>query len=333
MNVICSPRLGALACGLTAALILMTGPDVLAQAVPSKPLVLKVAYPPGGPADVAARKVQAELQAALGQPVIVDNAPGASGSIGATAVLNAPPDGHTLLVTTGNDLILAPLAVAQVRYRPENYRLLTPLFPADFVLVTTTQHDFAGLDDLIEQGRKRRDRPLSVGSWGHGSAPHLVAADFSAATGVPVLDVPYKGAAPVVQALLSREIDMAFVPLAASVVELIRTGKIRPVGVASLSRNPHLPQLSTLNEGKVLKNFAYTAWAGVFAPTSVPEAAVARVQKELVQIIAREDFLRFLKESAGLPITPMTLEQAADYYRNELEKFRRIAKAVKLEPQ
>ena len=90
---------------------------------------------------------------------------------------------------------------------------------------------------------------------------------------MPVLDVPYKGAAPVIQALLSQEIDMAFVPLAASVLELIRTGKIKAIGVASLKRNPYLPDVPTLSEGKHLKNFAYTAWAGVFVPTAVPEAA------------------------------------------------------------
>jgi tripartite-type tricarboxylate transporter receptor subunit TctC len=326
-------RIAPLAAGWVAALSLLASHGAVAQAGANRPLVLKVAYPPGGPADVAARQIQGPLQAATGQTVIVENAAGASGSIGATTVLNAPPDGQTLLVTTGNDLILAPMAISQIRYQPESYRLLTPLFPTDFALVTTTQHAFAGLDDLVEQGRKRRDKPLSVGSWGYGSAPYLVAADFSAATGVPVLDVPYKGAAPVVQALLGQQIDMAFVPLAASVVDLIKTGKVKAIGVASLKRNPHLPDVPTLSEGRHLKNFAYTAWAGVFAPATVSEAVASRLQKDLVQVVGREEFARFLKESAALPVEPMTLDQAAAYYAAELEKFRRIAKAVKLEPQ
>lgn len=299
----------------------------------TRPLTLRVAYPPGGPADVAARKIQAPLQASLGQVVIVENVPGASGSIGATNVQNAQPDGQTLLVTTGNDLILAPLAISQVKYKPESFRLLSVIFPADFALVTSTDHSFKGLDDLIEQARQRTGKEFSVGSWGYGSAPYLVAADFGIAAGAKLLDVPYKGAAPVIQALLTREIDMAFVPLAASVLELIRTGKIKAIGVASIKRNPNLPDVPTLNEGKYLKNFLYSAWAGVFIPASAPEPVATKLNKELSDLVRREDFVRFLTESAALSVEPMTLGQAAKFYQGELDKFRRIAKAIKLEPQ
>lgn len=299
----------------------------------SRIVALRVAYPPGGPADVAARKIQAPLQAALGQVVIVENAPGASGSIGATNVQSAPPDGQTLLVTTGNDLILAPLAISQVKYKPEAYRLLSVIFPADFVLVTSADHAYKGLDDLVDQARMRQGKELSVGSWGYGSAPYLVAADFGIATGIRLLDVPYKGAAPVIQALLSREIDMAFVPLAASVLELIRTGKIKAIGVANTKRSPNLPDVPTLNEGKYLRNFVYSAWAGVFVSMSVPEPVAVKLNKELADIVKREDFSRFLADSAALPVEPLSLAQAATFYQGELDKFRRIAKAVKLEPQ
>lgn len=307
----------------------------LAQAQPTsnKPLVLKVAYPPGGPADVAARKLQAPLQAMLGQTVIVENVPGANGSIGASNVLNAPPDGQTLLVTTGNDMILAPLAIAQVKYKSDAYRLLVPIFPADFALVTNADHAFAGIDELIEQAKKPRDKELSVGSWGRGSAPYLVAADFSAATGARLLDVPYKGVAPVTQALLSKEIDMAFVPVSASMIELVRTGKIKVIGVANTERNPFLPNVPTLSEGRTLKNFVYSAWAAVFVPTSVPQPVAAKLSAQLGEVVKSDDFQRFLKESAALPVAPMTLPQAAAYYQNETDKFQRIARAVKLEPQ
>jgi len=325
--------IGRLACWTVIAAALQPIAALAQSAASQGPLVLRVAYPPGGPADVAARKIQAPLQSALGQTVIVENVPGASGSIGATNVLNAAPDGHTLLVTTGNDLILAPLAISQVKYKPENYRLLTLIFPADFALVTNAQHSFAGPDDLIEQVRRIPGREFTIGSWGHGSAPYLVGADFSAATGVKLLDVPYKGAAPVIQALLSQEIDMAFVPVAASVLELVRTGKIKAIGVANTKRNPHLPDVPSLSESKYLKNFVYSAWAAVFVPASVPEATAARLNKELSEIVRREEFVRFLQDSAGLPVEPMTLGQAATYYQAELDKFRRIAKAIKLEPQ
>jgi tripartite-type tricarboxylate transporter receptor subunit TctC len=294
---------------------------------------MKVAYPAGGPADVAARQMQPALQAALGRTVIVDNQPGAGGSIAANAVLGAPHDGQTLLVITGNDLILSPLAMAQVRYKPEAYRLLTPLFPTDFVLVSSAKHNFSDVDDLIERARAHGDKALSFGSWGYGSAPYLVAADFSARSGMRLLDVPYKGASPVMTALLGQEIDLAFVPMAASVLDFIRSGRIRPVGIASTKRNPYLPNVPTLNEGKRLRDFAYSAWAGIFVPASVSEETTARLQAQIVQILGRDDFKRFLAESAALPIEPMNTATAAAYYRSELEKFRGIAKAIGLQPQ
>jgi tripartite-type tricarboxylate transporter receptor subunit TctC len=304
-----------------------------AQAPSTKPVVLRVAYPAGGPADVAARRIQVPLQSALGQTVIVENLPGAGGSIAAANVLNASPDGQTLLVTTGNDMILSPLAMSQVKYKPENYRLLATILPTDFTLVTSAEHAFANVDELIEHSRKAGSKEMTVGSWGYGSAPYLVAADFGAATGARLMDVPYKGAAPVIQALLSREIDMAFVPLAPNVLELVRTGKIKAIGVANTKRNPFLAQVPTLSEGKYLKNFVYSAWAAVFIPAAAPPSAAARLSKDLAEIVKGDEFQRFLRDSAALPVEPMTLAQADAFYRQEIEKFRRIAKLVKLEPQ
>jgi tripartite-type tricarboxylate transporter receptor subunit TctC len=305
----------------------------LAQGTSLKPMVLRVAYPAGGPADVAARKIQLPLQMALGQTVIIENLPGAGGSIAAASVLKAPPDGQTLLVTTGNDMILSPLAMSQVKHKPENYRLLATILPTDFTLVTSAEHSFASVDELIEHSKKAGGKELTVGSWGYGSAPYLVAADFGAATGARLMDVPYKGAAPVVQALLSREIDMAFVPLAPNVQELLRTGKIKAIGVANTKRNPFLSQVPTLNEGKYLKNFVYSAWAAVFIPASAPPATADRLGKALADIVKGEEFQRFLRDSAALPVESMTLAQSAEFYQQEVDKFRRIAKLVKLEPQ
>lgn len=248
-------------------------------------------------------------------------------------MLNAPADGQTLLVTTGNDLILAPMAIAQARYKSENYRLLATILPTDFTLVTSADPSFTSLDDLVERSRGGKGKEMTVGSWGHGSAPYLVAADFSGATGVHLLDIPYKGAAPVIQALLGREIDLAFVPLAPSVLELIRTGRIKAIGVSNAKRNLYLPQVPTLSEGKYLKNFVYSAWAAVFVPTTVPETVAKRLNLHLTAITASDEFQKCLQESAALPVEPMTLSQASAYLQKETDKFRRIANLVKLEPQ
>lgn len=298
----------------------------------SRTTVLRVAYPAGGPADTAARKLQAKLGAALGQTVIIENVPGAGGAIGAANVLNAPPDGNTLLVTTGNDLILAPLAISQVKYKSENYRLLATILPTDFTLVTNADHSYKNLDDLIERS-KASGKDLSFGSWGHGSAPYLVNADFKLSTGIKLLDVPYKGAAPVIQALLSKEIDMAFVPLAPSVIEMIKTGKIKAIGVANTQRNPNLPDVPTLGEGKYLKNFVYSAWAGVFIPRTVPEPTAQALARHLGEIVSSEEYQKFLQEAAALPVKALTLDQANSYYQAETSKFKSIASRIGLSPQ
>src|SRR4030095_2444954 len=115
----------------TGCALLVTASVAQTPAFPTRPVSLRVAYPPGGPADVAARRIQLPLQNALGKPVIVENFPGASGSIGAMNVLGATPDGHTVLVTTLNDAILAPLAMSQVKYKPDSLRLLAVIYPAD----------------------------------------------------------------------------------------------------------------------------------------------------------------------------------------------------------
>jgi tripartite-type tricarboxylate transporter receptor subunit TctC len=308
-------------------------PGDAAQAQTSaRPAVIRVAYPAGGPADVAARKLQARLGTLLGRAVVIENVPGAGGSIGATNVLNAPPDGNTLLVTTGNDLILAPLAISQVKYKSEDYRLLATILPTDFTLVTNASHSFSSIDDLIERS-KAAGKEVSFGSWGYGSAPYLVNADFKLATGVKVLDVPYKGAAPVIQALLSKEIDMAFVPLAASVIDLIKTGKIKAIGVANTQRNPYLPDVPTLSEGRHLKNFVYSAWAGVFVPRAVPEATTQALSKHLGEIVSSDEFQKFLQDSAALPVKALTLDQAGNYYLAETSKFKSIASRINLTPQ
>lgn len=293
---------------------------------------LQVAYPAGGAADVATRQIQSGLSAALKQPVIIENRPGAGGSIGATSVLRAEPGGQTLLVTTGNDLILGPLAMSQMKYKPEDFRMLGTIFPTDFLLVTNANHSFKSLDDLVEQARASKDE-LTAGSWGYGSAPYLVSADFAMATGVRLLDIPYKGAAPVVQALLSKEIDLAFVPIAASIIEFINQGLIKPIGTANTQRNPFLPNVPTLNESKYLNDFVYSAWAAIFVPRSVPESKADELAKALASAVSSNTFQQFLEGSAALPVKAMSLQESDAYFQSEMEKFRRIAKQINLVPR
>jgi tripartite-type tricarboxylate transporter receptor subunit TctC len=303
-----------------------------AQTYPNHPVTVKVAYPAGGPADVAARKLQPGLQEALKQPFVIENVPGAGGSIAARAVLNAPADGYTLLVTTGNDAILAPMTVKSANYAATDLRLISVIFPTDFALVTNADHHFKDVDELVSASRAARTE-MTYGTWGYGSAPHLVGADFVASTGARILDVPYKGAAPVVAALLSKQIDMAFVPLAANVLSLEQAGKIRVVGIANTQRNPYLPQVPTLNEGKTLRNFVYSAWAGLFTSAAMPESVVKVLSTSVGNIVKTPQFQTFIRESGALPVNPLSPEEADALYRAQAEKYASVARSMKIEPQ
>ncbi|WP_157979269.1 Bug family tripartite tricarboxylate transporter substrate binding protein [Rhodoferax ferrireducens] len=302
-----------------------------AQTYPTKLVTLRVAYPAGGPADVATRKIQSQIQAGLGQTVIIENLPGAGGSIAARSVLSAPPDGHVVLVTTGNDAILAPLAMTNAKYRSDALRLVANIFPTDLALVTAARHSFKGVDDFVNAARTKKD--YSIGSWGYGSITYLAGADFQARADIKLLDVPYKGAAPVVQALLTQEIDAAFVPMAASVIALINSGQIKLIGTASAKRNPYLPKAPTLNEGKYVRDFFYSAWAGVFVSTQVPESAALKLNAQINEAVKTATFQEFIKESAGLPVDEMSLAQADGFYKSEREKYEKVAKSINLTPK
>jgi tripartite-type tricarboxylate transporter receptor subunit TctC len=327
------PVLKGIAATLAAAAALASTSSALAQSYPTKPVNLKVAYPASGPADSAARRLQPALQAALGQPVIVENQPGAGGSIATMNVLNAPADGHTLLVITGNDAILAPLTLASARYKASALKLVAVVLPAPFVLVSNTTFSFKSVDEYIEFARKPGQKEPSFGTWGYGSIPHLVGEDFKAITGARMLDVPYKGVAPVVQDLLGNQVDMAFLPLGGNVLGLIESGKVKPIGIASAKRSPYMPNVPSLNESKYLKNFEYTAWAAVFVPVSVSDAIVTRLNREITEIVRAPDYQKYLRDTAATNPEPMDMTQAAAFYKGEMDKLGRIAKQIKLEPQ
>lgn len=299
----------------------------IARAQGGKTTAIRVAYPAGGPADVAARRLVAGLGTALGGPAMVENLPGAGGSIGAASVLRAPANGQTLLVTTGNDLILAPLSLSGAKYKPESFRLLSVLLTTDFLLVASDSVPTRSVEEMVAASRAAPQREFTFGSWGPGSAPSLVGSDFKAASGVRLLDVPYKGAAPVTQALLSREIDFAFVPLSPAMVDLIRTGKVKGIAVANLQRNIHLPNVPTVAEsGGTLSKFQHTVWAGIFCSVEVSEALAKQVNEKFNAVLKTADYERFLTDSASLPMRFGSLAEHADFFRTELQKLQAIAR-------
>jgi tripartite-type tricarboxylate transporter receptor subunit TctC len=308
---------------------------VLSQtgAFPAKPMVVKMAFPAGGPADVSIRAASVVLQQSLGQPLVVDSMPGANGSLSAAFVGRAKPDGYTLLGTTGIDFLVAPMTIASAKYDPGAFKLLGVAGISDFVLVSSAAHQFKSVDELVEYAKKPGSKELSIAHWGTGSAPHLVAADFQARTGVRFLEVPYKGAAPTIADIAGGQVDLTFVPLGGPTLGMIQNGKMRPIALASPQRNPALPDVPTVGDSRALKNFDYSLWAALLAPPETPEPVVARLTAAMNDWVLSPENQARIKTNASRRLEPMTPSQASAFLRSEHEKYVRIARSLKLDPQ
>lgn len=304
-----------------------------AQPYPNKSILIKVAYPAGFGVDASVRPSTPVLQRALGQNLVIENMPGANGSIAAMNVLNASPDGYTLLATAGPDFVVAPLTVASAKYTSDSFKLIGSFGSADMVLVSHPDRPFSNLNALVEQMQKPGAKQLSIAHWGQGTLAHLAAAEYQGRVGVKLLEVPYKGIAPVATAVGGGEVDLAFVPLAGPILGMIQTGRIKAIAIASAKRHTLLPEIATLGEHARFKNFEFGIWTGLFAPARTPDAVVARLTKAFHEWNDSPEFLALATAQGLRKLDSMTPQQAATFLRSENEKFINIAKTLNLVAQ
>ncbi|CAN7482135.1 tripartite tricarboxylate transporter substrate binding protein [Variovorax sp. LjRoot290] len=304
-----------------------------AQTYPSKLVTIRVPFPAGGPADAGFRQLQPGLQAQLGQTVVVDNLPGAGGSIGVMKVLSLPADGYNVVGHTASDLILAPLALATAKYDPGQLRLVSPMLSTDFVLVSSPRFSFKGVDDLLVYAQQPGNKELSIAHWGRGSTTHIAGADFQNRGNVRFLEVPYKGVAPIIPDLIGGQVDLTFLPLAGPTMGLIKSGKVIPIGVSAAKRVADLPDVPTLNEGKVIKGFEHQIWTGVFVDRKVGNAEVIKLAQAINAVTRLPEFAKFAADQAGRTFDPMTPAQADEYFKAETKRLTDIARLIKLQPE
>jgi tripartite-type tricarboxylate transporter receptor subunit TctC len=304
-----------------------------AENYPAKIITVKVAFPAGGPADASIRAATPVLQRALGQTLIVDNMPGANGSIAAMNVWKAPTDGYTLLGTTGTDFLVAPLNIPSAKYQPDNFKMLGVVSISDLVLVSSPEHAFKSIDDVIEYAKKPGSKQLSIGHWGTGSTPHIAAADLQARTGMKLLEVPYKGAAPVSLDLAGGQLDLAFAPLGGPTLGLIQKGKLKAIGIASQKRNPALPDVPGLGEkNRVLKDFEYSVWVALLAPPKTPDSIAVKLNQSINEWSVSPENQTRTASGASRALDPMDIGQAASFLKKEQEKYLRVARQLDLKP-
>lgn len=307
----------------------------LGQGFPARPVTLLVPYPAGGLSDVIARKVNTALAKSLGQPVIVENLGGASGSIAAQKTLNSPADGHLLFQGSPNELIFAPLALSAVRYKSEDFRQVHRIAMAPMAILARPDLPVSSADELVAliQQMARNGKPMTYASVGIGSLYHLLGEQLSRNVGANMLHVPYKGAADAVKDLLGSQVDIFMTPYGAPQVELAKQGRLKFVAALSPGRGPLMPQLPSTTESKVLKGFTAEIGTGYFVRKDTPEPMVQALHRALQAVLGDAD-VRAGLAALGQEVAPAeTLESAQRAFVAETTQYRAIARAVQLQPQ
>jgi len=313
---------GAVLLGL--AILLAPSSDASAQAYPTKPVSLLIAFPPGGPSDVLSRIVGKKLEQILGQPFIMDNRPGAGGNIAAEAAANAPADGHTILM--GNNSILATNAALykKVNFDPEKDFVPISLVGSQAnILVVNPDVPAKTMAELIALLRANPGK-FNYASSGHGAAAHLAAELFKAEAKVDIVHVPYKGAAPALTDVIAGHVQIMFAT-AASVVPHIQSGRVRALAVTPLKRTAVFPDLATIDE-LGLKGFDATTWHGLVAPAKTPRDIVVRLHRATVEALNDPAVRKSLVE-LGVDIVGNTPEEFAAYIKAEIPKWTAIVRA------
>lgn len=306
-----------------------------AQTFPAKPVVLMVPYPVGGVSDVIARTLSSTLAKQLGQPVVVENLGGASGGIAAQKVLNSPADGYVIFQGSPNELILAPLANAAIKYRSEDFRLVQMITINPLVMLARKDLPAANGDELMAYAKRAAagGKPLTYASVGPGSFYHLLGEHMSKVTGVPMVHVPYKGGAPAVQDLLASQVDIFMTPYGKGQVQLVEEGKLKAPAVLSAGRQQLFSKVPTLDESSALKGFVFDIWAGYFVHRNTPEAIVKVLHKALSEVANDANVRAQLEAQAMVVPSPRPLDDLAKLYADNAAQMRAIAKSMNLQPQ
>jgi tripartite-type tricarboxylate transporter receptor subunit TctC len=316
-----------LICCLLAAVVAAPMAQVLAQVWPAKPVTLVVPFPPGGSSDQVARALGQKLNVALGQSFIIDNKAGATGTIGATAVKRAAPDGYTWFVTSLGPLVIVPHLMKDLQYDPlKDLDPITIAVQAPNVLVVPASSPHKTVADVIAY-EKANPGKMSFASSGNGSSDHLSAELFWQQTGTRGLHVPYKGGGPAITDLLGGQTDASFQNVNA-VIQHIRAGKLRAIAITSAKRSPLLPDVPTLAEAGV-KNVEVYSWQAVLAPMGVPPDVKSKMHAALVAALNSPDIKQQFTD-LGFEIVANTPAQFAAYEAQEYARWKKVIETGKI---
>jgi len=313
-----------------AVLAVLTTLPALAQTFPSKTVHLIVAYAPGGTGDVVARIIADKLGPALGQTVVVENRAGASGAIGATAVVNAPPDGHTLLVGQTAEIAVNQYWIKGLTYDPKDLQPVALATVVPLALAIPGKAPYATMAEFFK-AMKESGKQFSFASAGTGTPGHLAGEYLSAKLPGKLVHVPYKGAGPALNDIIGGHVHMYFSGFP-PVMPMMQAGSVKVLAVSSGVRAQAAPEIPTVAEATGFSDFDFTLWQGFFAPKNTPKEAIARLNSEINKILAEPETRQKLLD-AGANVTPLSTGQFAAFVAAESAKYERIIRETGVKPE
>ena len=297
----------------------------LGQAFPARAVRIVCPFPPGGGVDITARAIAQELAAQLGQPVIVENKPGAGGNVAAAEVARSAPDGHTLLLTLNALHAISPHLYASLPFDAmKDFSFITPLVSFNNVLVVGPGFPGRSVADLIAQA-KRAPGKLSFASSGNGTNLHLTGELFKSMAGVDLVHVPYKGSAPALTDLMGGAVAMMFDTIPSALAH-VKSGILRALGVTGAKRSPVLPDVPTLAEAG-LPGFEVVSWYGLVGPARLPQEVARRLNAEATKAANGREF-RGRMEPLGFDIVTATPEKMAEMLAADSARWAPLVKAA-----
>jgi tripartite-type tricarboxylate transporter receptor subunit TctC len=311
--------------------LLVTAPAASAQAWPAKPVKMLVGFPPGGGTDILARLLARKLSDTWGQPVLVENRPGASATIASDLAAKAPPDGYTLSMGQLTPNAIAPALIARMPY--DARRDLVPVVlvgTSPNVLVTQPGLGASNVAELIALAKSRPGK-LTYASSGPGSLQHIAAELFRVTAGVEMVHVPYKGSSQALVDLMSGQVDMNFDSIP-PVIQQVKAGKLRPLAVTAARRASGLPELPAMAESPGFGDYDLTTWWGLFVATGTPDAIVARINRD-TNAALRDPELRARFADLSVEAGGGTPQEFGAYVLREMVKYEQLVKALNIKAE
>jgi tripartite-type tricarboxylate transporter receptor subunit TctC len=303
---------------------LLSSPAAMAQAFPNKPLRLICPFPPGGAVDIASRAIAQELSKNLGQPVTVENRPGAGGNIGGAEAARANPDGYTIFMTTSGIQAINPVLYAKMPFDPSKDLVpVSALVSLNNVLVLHPSIKASSVPEVIAMA-KSQPGTMNYASSGSGTSIHMSGEMFKSLTGVNITHIPYKGSAPAMTDLLGGQVMMMFDNIP-SAIPHIKSGKLKALATTGAKRDPLLPELPTLAEAGV-SGYESGVWFGLAVPANTPRDVIMKLNAEAIKGTRSPEFVKRMTE-LGYNIMGTSPEVMSDMSRAEVQRWGPIVRA------